>query len=247
MAGQLFAALSRLNYSVFLDTVRIQPGLDFQNQLFEHLADKSMLVILQSARFQESSWAMAEVDFALSHDLSMLILRFPEAKQALPATRAGDQLLLKPEELEPTAEPPFALTPAALQRVVEGINLAHDHALVARRARIRLRTLEALQQQGLNPVPHTGDACLHLADGQGRPRYSLVPAERPPGFAELHDASTRSSVLDGDQRVVVGHISSLPPNRRRQLDWAIEGRNVRYWDVSVLDLLCQTIREELAP
>jgi hypothetical protein len=247
MAGQLFAALSRMNYSVFLDTVRIQPGLDFQNQLFEHLADKSMLVILQSARLQESSWAMAEVEFARRHDLSRLILRFPDAHEALPGIGAGDQLLLQAEELEPAAGPPFALTPAALQRVVEGINEAHDRELVARRVRIRQRTLEALQQQGLYPVPHTGDACLHLADAQGRPRYSLVPVDRPPGFAELHDASTRSSELHGDQRVVVGHATSLPSSRRRQLDWAIEGRNVRYWDVSVLDQLCQTIREELAP
>ncbi|MFN9623001.1 MAG: hypothetical protein ACK587_09255, partial [Cyanobacteriota bacterium] len=141
----------------------------------------------------------------------------------------------------------FALTPAALQRVVEGINEAHDRELVARRVRIRQRTLEALQQQGLNPIPHTADACLHLADAQGRPRYSLVTVDRPPGFAELHDASTRSSELHGDQRVVVGHATSLPSSRRRQLDWAMEGRNVRYWDVSVLDQLCQTIREELAP
>lgn len=247
MALQLFDALGRRNYSVYLDTVSTQPGLDFQNQLFEHLADKSMLVVLQSPRFQESKWAMEEVNFALSHDLSMLILRFPEAKEALPGIRAGDQLLLKTEELVPAAEPPFALTPAALQRAVEGINLAHDRELVARRTLMRQRTLEALQQQGLNPVPHSTDACLHLADAQGRPRYSLVPVDRPPGFAELHDASTRSSDLHGDQRVVVGHASSLPSSRRRQLDWAIQGRNVRYWDVSVLDQLSQMIREELAP
>ena len=247
MAFQLFDALGRRNYSVFLDTVSTQPGLDFQNQLFEHLADKSMVVVLQSARFHESRWTQAEVEFALRNGLSLLILQFPEAKEPLIGSRAGDQLLLRAEELEPTSGPPFTLTPAALQRVVEGINEAHDRELVARRARIRRRTLEALQQQGLKPVHYTGDACLHIADALGRPRYSLVPADRPPGFAELHDASTRSSDLHGDQRVVVGHASSLPPSRRRQLDWAIEGRNVRYWDVSVLDQLCQTIREELAP
>lgn len=247
MAGQLFAALSLLNYSVYLDTVTTHPGLDFQTQLFEHLADKSMLVILQSSRFQESKWAMKEVEFALSHGLSMVILRFPEAKEPLPASRAGDQLPLQAEELEPSAEPPFRLTPAALQRVVERINRAHDLELVARRLDMRQRTLEALQRQGLNPVPHTGDACLHIADAAGRPRFSLVPADRPPGFAELHEASTRTSDLHGDQRVVVGLTGSLPVSRRRQMDWAIQGRNVRYCDVSLLDGLCQTICEEVAP
>ena len=247
MAGQLLAALGRLNYSVFLDTVSTDPGLDFQTQLFEQLADKSMVVVLQSGRFQESRWAMAEVEFALRHDLSLLILRFPEAKEPLPGSRAGDQLLLDRDDLEPTTGPPFALTTASLQRVVERINLVHDRELVARRVALRQRTLDALRRQGLNPAPDSGDACLHIADALGRPRYSLVPAERPPGFAELHDASTRTTALHGDQRVVVGHTSSLPASRRRQMDWAIEGRNVRYCDVTLLDGLCQAIREEVAP
>jgi hypothetical protein len=247
MAGQLFDALSRRNYGVYLDTVSTHPGLDFQSQLFEHLADKSMVVVLHSARFQESRWTMAEVEFALRHDLSLLILLFREAKEPLPGTRAGDQLLLRSEDLVSTSGPPFALTPAAVQRVVERINLVHDSELVARRFLMRQRTLEALERQGLTPVPHTTDACLHIADAQGRPCYSLVPADRPPGIAELHDASTRTSDLLGDERVVVGHTGSLPPSRRRQLDWAIKDRNVSYSDVTLLDRLCQEIREKVGP
>ena len=247
MAVQLFDALSRRNYTVYLDTVSTHPGLDFQNQLFEHLADKSMVVVLQSARFHELRWTMDEVKFALRHDLSLLTLRFPEAKEPLPGIRAGDQLLLRTEDLEPTSGPPFALMPAAVQRLVERIDVVHDRELVARRAVMRKRTLEALQRQGLNPVPNTTDACIHIADALGQPRYSLVPADRPPGFAELHDASARSSDLHGEDRIVVGHTASLPPSRRRQLNWAIHGRNVRYCDVNLLDQLCQPIREKVAP
>ena len=247
MANQLFAALSRLNYSVFLDTVSTHPGLDFQNQLFEHLADKSMVVVLQSDRFQESRWALAEVEFALRHDLSLLILRLPQAQEPLPGSRAGDQLLLLTEDLEPIHGPPFALSTEVVKRVVERINLVHDRELVARRVAMRQRTLDALQRQGLKPELNKGDACLHIADAQGRPRYSLVPADRPPGFAELHDASTRSTDHHGVERVVVGYTGSLPPSRRRQLDWAIQGRNVRYCDVTLLDRLCQQIRKEVAP
>jgi hypothetical protein len=245
MADQLFDALSRLNYSVYLDTVSTHPGLDFQNQLFEHLADKSMVVVLQSASFQESQWTMAEVEFALRHNLSLLILRFPDAKDSLAGCRAGDQLMLELDDLDPNQGPPFALTSGALVRVVNRINRVHDLELVARRFDMHKRTLEALQRQGLNPLPHSGDVCLHIADALGQARFSLVPAERPPGFYELHEASTRTTDRHGDQRVVVGNTGSLPAGRRRQMDWAIQGRNVRYCDVTMLDGLCQSIREEL--
>jgi hypothetical protein len=117
--------------------------------------------------------------------------------------------------------------------------------LVARRVDMHKRTLAALQRQGLNPLPHSGDVCLHIADALGQARFSLVPAERPPGFYELHEASTRTTDRHGDQRVVVGNTGSLPAGRRRQMDWAIQGRNVRYCDVTMLDGLCQSIREEL--
>jgi hypothetical protein len=245
MADQLFDALSRLNYSVYLDTVSTHPGLDFQNQLFEHLADKSMVVVLQSASFQESQWTMAEVEFALRHNLSLLILRFPDAKDSLAGCRAGDQLMLERDDLDPNQGPPFALTSGALVRVVNRINRVHDLELVARRFDMHKRTLEALQRQGLNPLPHSGDVCLHIADALGQARFSLVPAERPPGFYDLHEASTRTTDRHGDQRVVVGNTGSLPAGRRRQMDWAVQGRNVRYCDVTMLDGLCQSIREEL--
>jgi len=245
MAGQLFDALGRLNYSVYLDTVSNHPGLDFQNQLFEHLADKSMVVVLQSARFQDSRWTMAEVEFALRHDLSLLILRLPDAKDPLSGCRAGDQLLLQSDDLEPGQSPPFALTQAALRRVVHRINMAHDLEVVARRVAMRERTMAALQRQGLNPLPHSEDACLHIADGLGQPRFSLVAADRPPGFQDLYDASTRTSVRHGALRIVVGHTGSIPAGRRQQIDWAIQGRNVRYCDVTMLDELCEMIREEV--
>ena len=180
MAGQLFDGLSRLNYSVYLDTASNHPGLDFQNQLYEHLADKSMVVVLQSASFQESQWTMGEVEFALRHNLSLLILRFPDAKDSLAGCRAGDQLMLQRDDLDPNQGPPFALTPDALHRVLDLINHVHDKELVARRVAMRQRSLAALQRQGLNPLPHAGDVCLHIADepAQHQGLLEVIPDAR---------------------------------------------------------------------
>lgn len=77
MAGQLFDALARLNFNVFLDTVSVDAGVDFQDRLFEQLADKSMIVLLHSETFSQSRWTMAEVEYARRHELSVLIYRLP--------------------------------------------------------------------------------------------------------------------------------------------------------------------------
>ena len=60
----------------------------------------------------------------------------------------------------------------------------------------------------------------------------------------LRDGIKRLSVGPA-QRIVVGHTGSLPANRRHQIDWAIQGRNVSYCDVTMLDALCETIRQEV--
>ena len=77
MADQLFDGLTRRNFDVFLDRVSIEVGVNFQDKLFEHLADKSMVVLLHSTHFMDSPWTRAEVDYAHRRRLSLLVLRLP--------------------------------------------------------------------------------------------------------------------------------------------------------------------------
>lgn len=242
MAQQLFDALSRRNISVFLDTVSVEPGVDFQSRLFEQLADKSMVVVLQSPQFSQSAWARKEVEYAIANALSLLIVRLPGLADGdlLPGIGAGDQLDLQDADLRanPSGEP-VALNDPALKRLVETILRLHDLQLVARLGSMRRRTLEALERHGQQPGLSGLDAAIHLGSP---PRWSLVPTSRPPGIAELHAASRCADPGHGPQRIVVGHAGCLPVERRQQMDWAIEGRNVQYCDVTMLDTLITTLR-----
>lgn len=247
MADQLFDALQRLNYQVFLDTVSNHPGLDFQAQLFEHLADKSMLVLLHSARFQESPWAMAEVDFALRHNLSLLILRLPDVNDPLPGIRVGDQLVLEADALRRFQHgPPFALKKASLHRIVKRIGQVHDLELVARLVSLQQRILDSLHHHGLTPQQTEEDTAIHLHGSDGMARISLLPTSRPPGLNELHGASQRQAKDYGPSRIVIGRLGAMSPQRLAQLNWISEGRNVRVQDVNALDAFCTSIKEELA-
>lgn len=245
MAHQLFAALTRRNVRVFLDTVSVEPAVDFQPRLYEQLADKSMVVVLQSPGFRQSVWTMREVEFAMDHQLSLLIVLWPDLapEDALRGSRSGDPLRLRADDLSPpTGAGPAALTEEALMSLVNTILTVHDLELVRRLDDMRGRTLAALRRHGLEPTLSTTGVAIHA--GGPPPRFSLVPTGRPPGPTDLHDASIRDDGNHGPIRVVVGHTGSMPPERRRLLDWLIDNRNVRYWDVTMLDALIPMLQRE---
>jgi hypothetical protein len=243
MADQLFEALSRLNYSVYLDTVSNHPGLNFQEQLFEHLVDMSMVVLLHSTTFDQSTWTMAEVEFAVNNNLSLLILRLPGMSD-LQGTRTSDQLPLHDDDLI-SAQPgaAVALSAPALERVLKHITEVHDLELVARRGEVRQRTIKTLQSLGLRPRLSTSDTAIHLHAADGSLRQSLLPISRPPGLADLHDASTRAAGHFGASRIVVGRTAVIPRKRREQLSWVAAGRNVAFHDVAMVG---QVLQDEAA-
>ena len=242
MAQQLFDALSRRNVSVFLDTVSVEPAVDFQARLFEQLADHSMVVVLHSPTFSQSTWARQEVEYALAHRLSLLIVRLPglAAGDVLQVSRRGDQLDLQVDDLRaPARARPAALKAAGLTRLVTTILQVHDVELIRRLEGIRRRSLMALRRHGLSVQPGLAGAAIHV---QGAATgFSLLPTVRPPDVGDLHAASTGDPASHAPLRIVVGHAANLPAERRALMDWAVDGRNVQYCDVAMLDTLLRQI------
>jgi TIR domain len=251
MAGQLFEALTKLNFSVFLDTVSIDPGVDFQARLFEQLADKSMVLLLHSRAFSRSRWTLAEADFAREHDLSLLMLQLPDLDpndSLIRHSRAGDVVVLDWKHLASDSpqggqNPPFSLTEAALEEILKQVVEQHDVEVITRLVSLRERTLEALNR---NSVKHRTSMSSATIFAESSPpsspkSYSLFPTSRPPGLPELYDASTRERDV-GDRRIVIGRLTSFNAERVRQMDWTIGGRNVAYADVSMLDVVAQKIK-----
>lgn len=251
MAGQLFDALSRRNFSVFLDTVSVQPGVDFQASLFEQLADKSMVVLLHSATFSNSRWTMAEADYVKARDLSLLVLRLPDVKTGDPLEqhyRAGDLVELRWEDLDSQQPrtPPYRLKDAALARFLDTILAVHDAEVIERLVRMRQRTIGAFERHGIKyssaPFGASFYAESNCPPGPGcrRKTYNVIPSPRPPGLPQLCDASTYGT---GDRRVVVGHVAAFGKEKLRQLGWAVGGRNVCFRDIELIDEVAAEIKQ----
>lgn len=77
VALQLFDELSRRGYSVFLDTVSIEKGEEFQDELWHHMADSDLVVMLNTKRYTKSHWCQEEYIKALSHRIGLFSVSWP--------------------------------------------------------------------------------------------------------------------------------------------------------------------------
>ena len=77
VANQLYDALSRGQFDVFLDTYSIRGSADFQAELKHRITDSDVLVQLNSARFMESKWCREEISGANAHQVGVLQVNWP--------------------------------------------------------------------------------------------------------------------------------------------------------------------------
>lgn len=77
VANQLYDALSRCQFDVFLDTYSIRGSLDVQHELMHKLTDSDVLIQLNSAHFMDSDWCKDEISEANARQVGVLQLNWP--------------------------------------------------------------------------------------------------------------------------------------------------------------------------
>jgi hypothetical protein len=77
VAIQLYEALDGNGFDVFLDTLSIRPGEQFQEVLWHRLADTDVIVLLDSQGFLSSRWTTEELATANSTNIQILQLIWP--------------------------------------------------------------------------------------------------------------------------------------------------------------------------
>jgi hypothetical protein len=73
VASQLFDSLTHRRYHCFLDTASLEAGVDFQESLWNRMADVDMLIFLDSPNALSSTWVHQEL--AQAHDLGLGVLQ----------------------------------------------------------------------------------------------------------------------------------------------------------------------------
>lgn len=77
VAIQLYEALEKAGFDVFLDTHSVRPGDDFQEELWHRLADTDVVVLLNSPNIMASDWTKQELAQASGMSIAILQLVWP--------------------------------------------------------------------------------------------------------------------------------------------------------------------------
>jgi hypothetical protein len=220
LAHQLFGALTEAGFDVFMDRFSIEPAVNFQVRLTQEMADKSMLVLLESAQLAQSPWTQLEIAFAKKHELGLASILLPggvRVRDVDPGARIERDAA---DWVKSTVGPGHELTPDALKKVVLALKEEHGKAMVRRRARIRDSMRGALALRGL--AAWIGPDGLLECQSKGN-HYAIWLTPRPPDVTDFHFTHGRlhPAPLGGPARkgVVVGPTASLEVLRQARTGW----------------------------
>jgi len=240
LALQLFDALTHEGLDVFLDRFSIPPGLNFQQRLYQELAEKSMVLLLESERLSSSAWTQVEIDHCKKYRLGLYSLQMPRVPKEMAVASIGmdlrrtlketdfqsfPKMVDNPSYTGTTDDPEPAqllqwqtLTENALKDVILHLRKVHDQALFRRRRYLRDVMSAALTNAGAHNVT-LDDAGMLVVDGKRGQRYSVWLTTRPPELPDFHVTHLRTAIPPPNRGVVIGPLVLLEPVCKTRLDW----------------------------
>jgi hypothetical protein len=239
LAEQLFDALSRQNYNVFLDRFRLPPGINFEVRLQQELADKSMVLLLESETIHDSYWTNFEIEFAKKHRLGLFAIQVPNGESVSGIDDSQRVVLNNSDFLHPTDN--FTLTSEALERVVKRTMAEHDKALMRRRSLLRQNMIDALLLRGipLNAIKSNG--VLTFGSRYTSKEYSIWLTTRPPGLADFHFTDIRCS--NSDCSLIIAPTLHFESIHQARINWLSSKSGIKCFDESQMSSVAEQIQK----
>ena len=217
VANQLFEELIRRNYWVFLDTVSVEPGVDFQETLWARMADVDLLIFLDTPGALTSQWVHQEL--ARAHDLALGVLQlvWPGQKRTK-GTELCDYINLADVDFEIGRH-------GKDNRLATGIALdivnKAEHARIASLGKKRIRIVSNIVDQatsaGLTCTVHPVGSIDFYRNGNKV--GAAIPVLGTPDAPLIHEKEDEYSqaVLPGYRAIYNG--LGVDPEWARHLDW----------------------------
>jgi hypothetical protein len=235
LAEDLFESLNRLGFDVFLDRFAVPPAVNFQRRLHQDLAEKSMVLLLESDRFGESKWTTEEITYCKRNELGLYSLKLPHGMDPKVARTLPDVLEEWRDDLSEKdfdAAPVVVkdgtnefmqwgrLTPVARDRITIEVRRRHDAALLNRRQNLRNQMLTELGRNGARTAEMRADGLLAVTSKKNT-QYVVWITPRPPELPDFHAAHAGCQFPANTVGVVVGVGLSnlLDPETVRRLTW----------------------------
>ncbi|NTS41923.1 toll/interleukin-1 receptor domain-containing protein [Flavisolibacter sp. BT320] len=234
LAEQLYEGLSKKGFEVFLDRFSIGVGIHFQRRLYQELADKAMVLFLESPNFQQSDWVKLEIAFAKKNRLGFYALnrwgdpRIPSIDDSYRYFLHGHHFTAGGAELNDQT----------LNHVIAEIKTQHSKALFRKRLYLQSNLYYFLQRRGL-PYHLGVDGLIETADARGQSTYKIWATPRP---AELEDYHfTDMSTLAVEKKLVVGP-RFMEANRATRNEWLAHKVGIPFFQEGALLPLARHIQ-----
>lgn len=237
LAEQLFEELTKASFDVFLDRFKIAPGINFQEKLTEELADKSMVLVLESPAINDSKWTDYEISFAKEYKLGILALKLPLTKknQVVPGVDNARRLELAPGELDSR----FKLNTIGLSKTIDRIRRTHRTAYLTRRYELMVQIRSELQRNG---IPNDIEASGLLVATSKDVKYGLWMTPRPARTVDYFHANSTDSTSQLNYRGLIAPRQHLYGEEREVSDWLSKTADLGFYDPSRVAELVNVIR-----
>ena len=206
IVDQLHDELTHSGFRVFLDRFCGTPGRHFPQELAEEMADKAVVLVVETSGVYQSPWILWEVGFAVRYRLGLLAVNLSHAPQL---SRIVQRQIVHPNEGGTLTEP-------VLRRTVAFVKREWTLAAVRRRGFYEGLVARAALDAG-GTVVHQGNGLLELRGRTNAPTATVSPSGRP---GRLDDVRRLAETIGGSvPKLLLGQHRHLPPGTYGDLRW----------------------------
>jgi len=214
MADQLFDAMSRRGFQLFLDRFSGTAGRPFPQEIAEELAERDVVVLIETPNILHSRWTKWEVAFALRYRLGLLALHWPSAPM-FPGV--AHRRMVVPQNGE--------LTQADLASAANFIEREHTLAALTRTAFYETLIDQAAKTKGGGTEP-LAEATWAIRDAHGTQVATVAPAGRPARLGDARLLALASVLAPKCPMILAGQHRHLPTGAQMDMTWLASILNI---------------------
>jgi hypothetical protein len=194
-ALELRHALDARGYDVFLDTHSVPRGDDFQEVLWQRMADSDVVVLLDTPGFLASRWTKEELAQAQAMTIGIVQVIWPKHDRA-DYTELCEPVYLEPEDFKTGG----GLILDALTRILVAVEKLRARSVAARHNNI---VREFCDAAAIAHVPTVVQPERYISARTTRGQVIAIPAVGVPDALRYHEASVRLGDASGSATTVV--------------------------------------------
>jgi hypothetical protein len=226
LANQLFHELTERGYRVFLDTVSVDAGLDFQAALWSRMADVDILVLIDSPEALTSKWVHKELLRAETLGMGVVQLIWPNHKRTSGTDFSSPIQLETRDFLNGKADVLDTLSDAKMLEVLNTIEGQRIRSLNSRRTRLVEGIVSNLEGRGVTLLVHPA---RHVDVMKGADKLAeIVPFVGVPDSFAVYEHECRK---EHEQTFVVYNGLGVDEQWAEHLKWLNEKATVEVFQI----------------